>query len=210
MTYPETLSLFALLVLGIIAVPGMDMLYVMTNGLTGGRRPALAATAGVMAGGIVHTIWGALSVRALLALSPEVLRGMLFVGAAYLAWIGVTLLRSSIRLDAPGGGPVRTSAVAFRQGAISCLINPKAYAFIFTVYPQFIRPEFGPVWRQALVMGLVTLIFQAAIYGGLGLLAAKGRGRLIARPVVTVWLGRVAGGVFVAVAVLTAWHGVAG
>lgn len=203
MSYAENLSLFALLVFGIIAVPGMDMLYVMTNGLTGGRAKALAATAGVMAGGVVHTVWGALSVGVILSLSPLLLRTMLFVGAAYLAWIGITLIRSSITVEAPGGGPVRSGWTAFRQGAISCLINPKAYAFMFTVFPQFIKPVYGPVWSQALAMGTVILAFQLAIYGALGLIASAGRGRALTRPGLTIALGRGAGWLFVGIAGLT-------
>lgn len=203
MSYPENLSLFALLVFGIIAVPGMDMLYVMTNGLTGGRARALAATAGVMAGGVVHTVWGALSVGVILSLSPVLLQAMLFAGAAYLAWIGVTLIRSSIRVDAPGGGPVRSGWTAFRQGAVSCLINPKAYAFMFTIFPQFVKPIYGPVWAQAVAMGAVILAFQLAIYGSLGWIAAAGRGRMLTRPAVTIALGRAAGWLFVGIAVVT-------
>jgi threonine/homoserine/homoserine lactone efflux protein len=210
MSYTENLSLFALLVFGIIAVPGMDMLYVMTNGLTGGRGKALAATAGVMAGGVVHTTWGALSVGVILSLSPVLLQAMLFVGAAYLAWIGVTLIRSAITVDAPGGGPARTGWTAFRQGAVSCLINPKAYAFMFTVFPQFVKPVYGPVWIQALAMGSVTMLFQLAVYGSLGLVAAAGRGRALTRPGLTIALGKGAGWLFVGIAGLTVWHAVEG
>ncbi len=209
-SYTENLSLFALLVFGIIAVPGMDMLYVMTNGLIGGRAKALAATAGVMAGGVVHTLWGALSVGLILSLSPLLLQAMLFVGAAYLAWIGVTLIRSAITVDAPGGGPERSAWTAFRQGAVSCLINPKAYAFMFTVFPQFVKPVYGPVWSQALAMGTVTVLFQLSVYGSLGLIAAAGRGRMLTRPGLTIALGRGAGWLFVGIAALTAYHAAVG
>lgn len=210
MSYPENLSLYALLVFGIIIVPGMDMLYVMTNGLTGGRARALAATAGVMAGGVVHTIWGALSVGVILSLSPLLLQIMLFVGAGYLAWIGVTLIRSSITIDTPlgrRGGPVRSNLTAFRQGAVSCLINPKAYAFIFTVFPQFIKPVYGPVWTQGLAMGTITLQSQFAVYGSLGMIACAGRGQMLTKPGVTIRLGRAAGWLFVGIALLTAIEG---
>jgi threonine/homoserine/homoserine lactone efflux protein len=206
MSYPENLSLFALLVFGIIAVPGMDMLYVMTNALTGGLRATVAAIAGIIAGGAVHTLWGVLTVGAIVSLSPMLLRAMLFVGAAYLAWIGITLIRSSITLDAPGAGVLRRPWAAFRQGAITCLLNPKAYAFMFTVFPQFVRPVYGPIWGQGLAMGVVIALFQAVIYGIIGALALFGRGRMLTQPRITIVIGRGVGWLFVAIAVLTVWH----
>lgn len=206
MSYAENLSLFALLVFGIIAVPGMDMLYVMTNALTGGRRAAGAAIAGIIAGGMVHTLWGVLSVGVILSLSATLLQAMLFVGAAYLAWIGITLIRSSITLDAPGAGVLRRPWVAFRQGAITCLLNPKAYAFMFTVVPQFVKPAYGPIWSQGLAMGLIIAVFQAGIYGTIGALALAGRCRLLTQPRMTVAIGRGVGWLFVGIAALTVWH----
>ncbi len=203
MSYSENLSLFALLVFGIIAVPGMDMLYVMTNALTGGRKAAVAAIAGIIAGGAVHTLWGALSVGAILALSPELLQIMLFVGAAYLGWIGITLIRSSITLDTPAAGVFRRPWTAFCQGAITCLLNPKAYAFMFTVFPQFVKPAFGPVWSQALAMGMVIAAFQAVIYGSIGAISLAGRGRFLTRPGMTIAIGRGVGWVFVGIALVT-------
>ena len=117
------------------------MLYVTTNALTGGRKAAFAAIAGIVAGGAVHTLWGVLSVGVILSLSPVLLQAMLFAGAGYLAWIGLTLIRSSITLETPAAGVLRRPWTAFQQGAMTCLLNPKAYAFMFSVFPQFVKPD---------------------------------------------------------------------
>lgn len=66
MTYAENLWLYAVLVFGIVVVPGVDMLFVLANALTGGRRAGLAATAGVMLGGAAHTLFGAVGVGVVL------------------------------------------------------------------------------------------------------------------------------------------------
>ena len=116
-------------------------------------------------------------------------------------------MRTSITVDDVGGARSKSLWVAFRQGAITCLFNPKAYLFVFAVFPQFIRPQFGPVWSQALVMGTMTVLMQLGIYGGLALAAGKSRDFLIASPRVTIWIGRGAGLLFVVIAVFTAWHG---
>ncbi|MNW11163.1 hypothetical protein D3C71_2085420 [compost metagenome] len=56
-------------------------------------------------------------------------------------------------------------------------------------------------------MGLMTVVMQFLIYGGLALAAGKGRDALVGHPEVTIWIGRGAGALFVAAALFTAWHG---
>ena len=53
MSYAENLWIFFILLFGIIIVPGMDMLFVLANALTGGRQAGLSATGGVMFGGAI-------------------------------------------------------------------------------------------------------------------------------------------------------------
>lgn len=189
--------------LGIIAVPGMDMFFVIANALTGGRAGGLAATAGVMLGGVFHTVFAATCVGILTALPGGVFTTMLLAGACYMAWIGRTLARSSITVASLGTSGAASLRTAFGQGFITCVLNPKAYMFTLAVYPQFMLARFGPVWVQALAMGLITIVVQGGIYGGLGLAAAKSRDFLTGYPAVTIWIGRAAGALFIAVAVFT-------
>jgi threonine/homoserine/homoserine lactone efflux protein len=207
MGYSEALWIYLVLLFGIIVVPGMDMFFVIANALTGGRRSGMAAVSGIMLGGAVHTLFGAIAVGVLTQLPMTVFQAMILAGAAYMGWIGWTLLRSSITVDGIGQASARSDWVAFRQGTITCLLNPKAYLFVLAVFPQFMRPEYGPIWSQALVMGIMTVVMQFVIYGALALAAGKGRDALIGNPHVTTWIGRGAGALFVVVALFTAWHG---
>jgi threonine/homoserine/homoserine lactone efflux protein len=187
MSYTENIWLFFVLLLGIILVPGMDMLYVLTNALTGGRRAGLSATSGVMAGGVVITFFGTMGVGVLMKLASPLFTLLIFAGAAYMAWIGITLVRSSISVTSVGAARSRSSWMAFRQGAVNCILNPKAYLFVFSVYPQFMRPQYG-----------------------LALAAGRSRDFLTSRPGATTIAGRAAGYLFIVMAVLAAWHGWAG
>ena len=205
-SYAQNLWIFFVLLFGIIIVPGMDMFFVMANALAGGRSRGLAATAGVMGGGVFHTLFGAFFVGVITRLAPAIFTAILLAGAAYMAWIGLTLIRSEITVDDIGAGPKRSMAMAFRQGMMTCMLNPKAYVFVLAVYPVFIQPRFGPVWAQALAMGVLTAATQAGIYGGLALAAAKARVFLTGNPKVTIAIGRGAGILFIAVAALTLAH----
>ena len=175
----------------------------MANSLIGGRARGLAATAGITVGGIFHTIFGAFFVGVITQMAPIILQLILLASASYMAWIGYTLLRSSITVSSIGERDAGSLRAAFGQGFITCMLNPKAYVFVLAVYPQFIQARFGPVWSQALVMGALTFVTQLTIYGCLGLAAAKSRDRLISNPRVTIWIGRGAGAAFILVGALT-------
>lgn len=210
MTYTENLWLFLILLTGIIIVPGMDMLFVLANALTGGRRAGLAATSGIMAGGVCHTLFGTVAVATLNRLVPALATAMILAGSAYMIWIGIRLLRSSIIVGEVDS--VRAAALApiFGQGMMTCLLNPKAWLFVLAVYPQFLSPGFGPLWSQAVVMGLMTVLVQLAVYGGLALMATRGREALTSSPALTIWAGRSAGMLLVGVAAFGLVHRLAG
>jgi threonine/homoserine/homoserine lactone efflux protein len=206
MSYAQTLWLFAVLVFGIIIVPGMDMFFVIANALTGGRTCGIAATLGVMTGGVFHTLFALFFVGATTALPGFVFTGILLAGAGYMAWIGWTLLKSSITVSSLGSEGAASIQRAFTQGLVTCVLNPKAYMFTLAVYPQFMLPKFGSMAWQAIPLGIITVVTQGVIYGGLGLAAAKSRDFLTGSPAVTIWIGRIAGALFLVVAAWTVWR----
>lgn len=208
MDYAQSLWIYTVLLFGIVVVPGMDMLFAVTNALTGGRKAGAAAVGGLMLGGAVHAVIATFAVGVLLSLAPQAFTWLLLAASAYMAWIGFTLMRSSIVIDAIPEAERRRLWVIFSQGTITCLLNPKAYLFTLSVYPQFLRPTYGPLWTQALVLGALGVLMQFAIYGGMALAASQVRMLLVEKPLVTIWIGRIAGLLFVAVALLSAWHGV--
>jgi threonine/homoserine/homoserine lactone efflux protein len=203
MTYTANLWLFLTLLFGILIVPGMDMMFVLANTLMGGRRAGLAATAGIMTGGAAHTVSGAIGAGLISHVSPTVFTALLYAGAAYMVWIGITLLRSSITIDGTVGVSTPSLWLAFRQGAVTCLLNPKAYLFVLAVYPQFLLPGYGPIWPQALAIGVMTVLMQFMIYEGLAVAAGPSREFLTSRPGMTRLIGRAAGGLFIAIAIMT-------
>lgn len=208
MTYTENLWLFFTLLFGIIVVPGMDMIFVLANSLTRGRASGLAATAGIMSGGLVHSLYGALGVGLLANLMPVLFKPLLITGALYMAWIGFTLMRSAIIVDHVGPADSRSHWEAFRRGAVTCLMNPKAYLFMLAIYPQFLRPDFGPLAPQAVVMAAMTAGTQLAVYGGLAIAAGRARKALVGNASATIWVGRTAGLLLVVVSILTLWEGI--
>ena len=201
------LWLFFLMVLGIIILPGMDMAFVMASSLTSGRRYGLFAVGGIVAGGVCHVVAGALGLGILLQLVPGMVNVMLVAGSLYIAWIGWSLMRSTSVFgalpDVQEHSPWRT----FRQAALTCLLNPKAYLFMLAIFPQFLRLEYGSLWVQAAALGLIIAVTQAGVYGSLAIAAAGARQWLADRPGASVAMARTVGAVLILCAAFTAWQG---
>jgi len=202
-----TLWLYFALVLGVVLLPGLDMAFVLASSLTGGRRGGLAAVGGIVAGGVVHVTMASAGLAVIFQVAPGAFNALLLAGSAYVAWIGLSLLRGGAALGAVAGGPARAPLATFRQGALTALLNPKAYVFTLAVFPQFIRPEAGPVWAQATAIGLVTAATQAGVYGAVAVLAGRAQAWLSGRPAAGAAAGRAVGALLLAAALLAGWEG---
>ncbi|MCP2154556.1 UNVERIFIED_ORG: threonine/homoserine/homoserine lactone efflux protein [Rhizobium sp. SLBN-170] len=206
MSYAENRWLFFLVLFGIIILPGMDMLFVLASALTGGKRTGLSAASGMSAGGMVHSLYGALGVGMLAAWMPSLFLPLLVAGAAYMVWIGVGLMRSAITVNGDEAQASASVRKAFWRAVLTCLSNPKAYLFMMAIYPQFLKPDYGPIWMRGLVMGAMVAITQFTVYGALALTADKSRAWLVSSPAATIFIGRAAGFMLIAAALVTLWE----
>ena len=207
LTETSHLWLFALMVLGIIALPGMDMAYVMASSLAGGRKLGLAAVAGIAGGGVLHVVMATLGVGLLLSVYPLAFNALLLAGSLYIGYIGWTLWRGAAALGEGGAVPQLTVAQTVSRGALSCLMNPKAYVFMVAVFPQFVRPEYGPLAVQASVMGLIIALTQFAVYGAMAWGAGGLRLWLRNNPRQQIAIGRGVGLFLIFAALWTGWQG---
>lgn len=120
-----------------LAIPGPGNLALITSTSKGGIRGGLAATFGVIGGDQV-LMWAAVAgVATLLATYPAAFRAVQWLGAAYLAWLGMKML-----LAKPGAKPVLDIQPHhyFRQAAAITLLNPKAIVFYMAFFPLFVDP----------------------------------------------------------------------
>lgn len=183
------LGLFFLVVLGVVLLPGLDMACVLATSLGGGRRAGFAAVGGIVAGGVTHVLVGATGIALVLVTVPALFNLVLAAGTVYVAWIGVALARHGIGFDAAAGDGRAVAAPSFRRGAVTNLLNTKAYAFMLAIFPQFVRPDLGPLARQAVVFGAIIAATQAAVYGSVVLGASRLCGVLAGRPAALARLG---------------------
>lgn len=188
----------------LLILPGPTILLVLSYALSQGRRVALATAAGVALGDFVAMTASLAGLGALVATSAELFTLLKWIGALYLVWLGIKLIRAApgARLgDLPEATPIAPRAI-FAHAATVTALNPKSIAFFIAFVPQFIRPgqPLAPqfVTLVATFVGLATL--NALAYA---LLADRLRSR-IRRPGVLAWLSRIGGGALICMGVLTA------
>ncbi|SDY49570.1 Threonine/homoserine/homoserine lactone efflux protein [Collimonas sp. OK242] len=204
------LWLYFMIVFGVIVLPGLDMAFVLASALVGGRRSGLAAVAGIVAGGVCHMTMGALGLAVVLKLWPSLFNLVLLAGAAYIAWIGCSLLRSESGFHfAPTSEQAlaKAPATTFYQGMLTSLLNPKAYVFMLAIFPQFLKIDAGPIWSQALVLWIITALTQVGVYGIIAILSSRTRSWFDTNPRGSLIAARVVGGLLIAAGIFTGIEG---
>ena len=176
MNQSANLWLYFVVVFGIIVLPGLDMAFVMASSILGGRRAGLAAVGGIVAGGVCHLLMATAGIAVLLQLWPALFNIVLLAGAAYIAWMGVSFLRSDSVFKPSTGREVLAPAVIFRRAMMTSLLNPKAYIFMLAIFPQFLKTDQGPLWLQSGVLGMITALTQLGVYGALAFASSQASG----------------------------------
>ncbi len=178
--------------------PGADMLFCLGQGLRGGARPALAASAGISTGAMVHVLLAGLGLGAVMAAAPWLFEVIRWAGVGYLLWLAIVTLRARPRTAIP---PVRPSR-AYRDGLLVNLTNPKVILFVLAFLPQFVRLD-APVLPQFLVLGAVLALGGFVVNGAVGIGAGRVAARLSHGPVRA--LGWISAGIFAALALRLAF-----
>ena len=204
MSHSAHLWLYFVVVFGVVALPGLDMAFVMGSSMLGGRRAGLAAVGGIIAGGLCHLCMGALGAAVVLQLWPPLFQVMLLGGAVYIAWMGYGLLRSDSVFHPAPGTETLADTVIFRRAMVTNLLNPKAYIFMLAIFPQFLKPGLGPLWVQSGVLGAITAGTQAAVYGALAWAASGASGWFHAHPRAAAITARIMGVLLILTALLSA------
>ncbi|MDF1483105.1 LysE family translocator [Extensimonas sp. H3M7-6] len=221
----HTLSTFFGVAVLLALTPGPDNLFVLLQSAQRGWRAGMAVVLGLCLGLVVHTAAVALGLAALFAASPTAFTVLKFCGAAYLAWLAWQALRvptgaaQGVTQDAadagdaarggqdPAAAPQAESAAVpglvrmVGRGMLMNLTNPKVLMFFLAFLPQFTDPARGSVAAQTMVLGLVFMLATLLVFGAIACFSGA-FGALLQRSArARTALNRVAGLVFLGLAV---------
>ncbi len=181
----ENLHLFIAAGLLLNLTPGPDVLFIMASGMRSGARAGVVAALGITAGCFVHIAAAAIGVSALIAASATAFTVLKWLGAAYLVYVGVAMLRPGKKvvatdLVAAEGHPQRASGqnesenlkTLFLRGFWTNALNPKVAMFFLAFLPQFIAPDAPNKTLSFALLGLIFNVNALPINIGYGLGAA--------------------------------------
>ncbi|MCK4712294.1 MAG: LysE family translocator [Marinosulfonomonas sp.] len=186
----------------VLIIPGPTILLVISYALTQGRRVAVATALGVALGDFIAVSVSLAGLGAIMLTSAWAFTALKWVGAAYLVFLGVKLLRSLPHLDNLGAQVQTPAKRIFAHATVVTALNPKGIIFIIAFVPQFLSPEL-PAMPQFATM-LVTFVGLGAINALAYALLADQLGRRIRRPPVLTWINRTGGAALITMGALTA------
>src|ERR1700733_12406945 len=180
--------------------PGPDTAYVVGRSVQLGWRGGVAAALGISTGCLTHVLAAALGLSALLVASVTAFTMVKWLGAAYLCYVGLTMLlprpRNSDAAVQRDKEPVPLSRV-FWQGALTNGLNPKVAMFFLAFLPQFVDADAPHKPLAFLMLGLI-FIFNGTLWClGVAIMTARAAGRVRNSGRAMAWINRSLGALFV-------------
>ncbi len=199
------LALFVLAGLLLNITPGPDMIYIGSRTASQGFRAGVAAILGINAGCLVHTLAAAIGLSALLMTSAEAFMIVKLLGAAYLFYVGVSMLlerrRDHDETEAVGVLPIADAKRIFWQGFLTNVLNPKVALFFLAFLPQFIAADSAQKPLAFLFLGCLFIFNATFVVLAFAWMVAKARGRVSRSSRIALWLNRGCGALFVGVGI---------
>ncbi|MFY9137029.1 LysE family translocator [Zwartia sp.] len=169
--------------------PGPGLAYVVARTVSGGRSEGLASCIGTSLGGLVHVLASALGLSLIIAESAMAFNLLKYIGAAYLVYLGIRILRSKDKHVAISSISPQGCRRALCEGIVVETLNVKTALFFLAFLPQFVSP-YEPLVAQFVLLGCIcvtlnTLVDIAAVFAANGLMksdiARTARAKLMSR-----------------------------
>lgn len=184
-----TLSTFVVIVLGLFLIPGPAVLFIATRTAQSGRKAGVMAGLGIATGDLIHTLFAAAGLSAILMTSAHAFNFVKFAGVAYLLYLGIrAILEKPADPELPKVSPA-SALNSYGQAIFIEVLNPKTALFFLAFLPQFIQLGHGSIFLQFLILGLIFVLLSA-IYTTILAISVQLLGRLVKR---MSWIGRWSG-----------------
>jgi threonine/homoserine/homoserine lactone efflux protein len=206
----STFALFVAAALALLLVPGPAVIYVVARSVSGGRLTGLVSVLGVELGTLLHVLFAAAGLSAIVASSAAAFSVVKWLGAAYLVYLGFRQIfgRGNGDDQATPSRRDETYVRVFYQSVLVQVLNPKVALFFLAFLPQFVDPSRGAAWTQVAILGATLALLGMFTDGLYALLGGTAGGWIRARGLGLRRAGRyVTGGVYVALGAVAAVSG---
>ena len=163
--------LFALTVIPLIFTPGPDMLFILSQVMGKDAKAGMMATVGVCLGYLVHSVFVALGIAAIIVSFPILFETIRWLGIAYLLFLAFSLIKSVFNTQKLAIEKKNT-AKPIQKGFFTALLNPKGMLIYFAILPQFIDKT-GNTVSQGLILSFIFIGLCFVVYCSLSVIFAK-------------------------------------
>jgi threonine/homoserine/homoserine lactone efflux protein len=148
----------AFVALGMVLIPGPNMMYLVSRSVSQGYRAGLVSLIGTGTGFVIYMLMANIGMAEVFLVVPGLYIGLKLCGAVYLLYLSWEALRpGGVALFEERALPRDSRMKLFRMGLMTNLLNPKAAIMYLALIPQFIRPSAGHVLVQGFVLGTVQI-----------------------------------------------------
>jgi threonine/homoserine/homoserine lactone efflux protein len=186
--------------MAVTIAPGPDNLFVLTQGIARGRKPAIVTALGMCSGITVHASAAAFGISAVFYSSVAAFNAVKFAGAAYLLFLAWKTLRNPAAIRFASADD-RAATALFKRGFIMNVLNPKVAMFFLAFLPQFVTRTTPWFPLQMLLLGAIFMVQAAVIFSLIGWFAGSIGAFILSRPRFARWLDRLTAGVFMSLGV---------
>jgi homoserine/homoserine lactone efflux protein len=173
--YIETWFTFLIVTTASSLSPGPAVILVTSQATTHGVTGAIRGIIGGQLAMAINYSLVALGLGAVLATLPGIFTILRYIGAAYLVWLGLTMVSSSLQKHASGSSSTPPLSRLFRAGFLMQITNPKSLLFISALAPQFLSSS-SPIWQQVMILATTAITADTLICLGYAFLAFKAAG----------------------------------
>ncbi|WP_137919577.1 LysE family transporter [Hydrogenophaga sp. 2FB] len=161
----QSYSSFIIAILVFQAVPGAGTIAILDATARDGRSAGLAAVLGTLVGDALFMLAAVAGLAAVMQTYPVLFQGLQWFGAAYLAWLGLQLMRSRSSDVGSASARAQTPGVYFRRAFMVSLTNPKVMLFFVAFFPLFLKPEASTATLVVMMLHVtvLSLVYQTAL-----------------------------------------------
>ncbi len=152
-------------------LPGPDILFVLTQSISQGKKAGVATASGLCTGVLVHTTAAALGISALLYESALAFEIVKYAGAAYLLYLAWNALKESEELISSASVREADAFALYRRGIFMNVLNPKVALFSLAFLPQFVNPGSGNAPMQMMFLGIIFMVQAWLIFSAISVFA---------------------------------------
>lgn len=163
MTFAVILT-FAMIALGMVLIPGPNMLYLISRSIVQGKRAGLISLFGVATGFVVYMLLAAFGITAIVMAIPFAYDTVKFLGALYLLYWAWQAIKPNVKsLFEVQKLDTDSPTKLYLMGLLPNLLNPKIAVMYLSLLPQFVKPELGNAFLQSLILGATQIVISVTV-----------------------------------------------